>query len=145
MVWDKGGFYMANIKKIVIIAIIVIVLCAGTYGIKYLADVRKYKEIINGISINNVDLSSVNDGSYTGDFDAIFIEAKVNVKVQNHRIVGIKLIKHKNERGKRAEIIPQKVVESQSLNVDTVSGATNSSKVILKAIENALKSGENNL
>ncbi|NOW05431.1 uncharacterized protein with FMN-binding domain [Clostridium beijerinckii] len=31
------------------------------------------------------------------------------------------------------------VVKAQSLQVDTISGATNSSKTILKAIENALK------
>ncbi len=43
-------------------------------------------------------------------------------------------------RGK-AEKIPDKVLEEQSLQVDIVSGATFSSKVILKAVEDALNKG----
>lgn len=38
----------------------------------------------------------------------------------------------------KAKIINNHVVEKQTLDVDLVSGATVSSKVILKAIENAL-------
>jgi len=37
-----------------------------------------------------------------------------------------------------AELITDMVIDSQSLKVDVVSGATYSSKIILKAIENAL-------
>lgn len=42
---------------------------------------------------------------------------------------------------RRAESIPQMVIEAQSLEVNVVSGATYSSKVILKAIENAFIEG----
>lgn len=136
---------MSKSKKIIIAIIGVIVLCGGIYGFKYMSEVRKYKEIIKEISINRVDLSKVNDGYYTGNFDAVFIAAEVNVKVKDNKILDIKLVKHKNERGKRAEVIPEKIVKAQSLQVDTVTGATNSSKVILKAVENALESGENKL
>ena len=57
---------------------------------------------------------------------------------KQEKISNINILEHKNERGTPAEIIPKKVVDAQSLKVDVVSGATNSSKVILKAIENAL-------
>ena len=63
---------------------------------------------------------------------------KRQVEIKDHKYQDIKLLEHKNGRGKPAEIIPSKVVEAQSLNVDTVSGATMSSKVILQAIQNAL-------
>ncbi len=43
-----------------------------------------------------------------------------------------------------AEIITDKVIDTQSLQVDAISGATYSSKTILKAIENALKKGIKN-
>lgn len=129
---------MGNVKKLIIAAVSVTILCGVAYIIKYTSDIKKYKDIVKGISIARVDLSKVKDGTYTGDFDAIVIEAKVNVKVKNHEIVDVELVKHKNERGKGAEVIPQRVVQAQSLQVNTVSGATNSSKVILKAIENAL-------
>lgn len=135
---------MSKVKKLIIAVISVIVLCGGLYGIKYASDLSKYKKIIKEITIDRVDLSKVKDGNYIGKFDAIVIGATVNVKVKNHEIQDIELIKHKNERGKRAEAILEKVVQAQSLQVDTVSGASNSSKVILKAIENALKSGEIN-
>jgi uncharacterized protein with FMN-binding domain len=60
------------------------------------------------------------------------------VTVKNHTIKKIELLKHKNGQGQGAEIIPDKVMEVQSLKVDSVSGATYSSKVILKAIQDAL-------
>jgi uncharacterized protein with FMN-binding domain len=62
------------------------------------------------------------------------------VTINNHKITGIELVKHNHGQGAPAEVITGKVVEAQTLEVDIVSGATYSSKVILKAIENALKS-----
>ena len=47
-------------------------------------------------------------------------------------------MEHRNERGKAAEVIVGNVVATQEINVDAVSGATNSSNVIKKAIENAI-------
>lgn len=134
---------MGNVKKLVIIAVSMVFLCGGAFCIKYISRIYKYKNIIKEISVSKVDLLKVKDGNYSGTFDALEIAAEVNVTVKKHEIVDIKLVKHKNERGKKAEIIPERVVKAQSLQVDTVSGATNSSKVILKAIENALNSGEN--
>jgi uncharacterized protein with FMN-binding domain len=48
-------------------------------------------------------------------------------------------LEHRNGQGEAAEVIPQMVVDAQSLQVDAISGATFSSKVILLAIEDALK------
>lgn len=135
---------MINVKSTMIIAISLVILCVGIYGIKYLIDIKQYKEVIEGIKITNVDLSKIKDGTYTGELYTTIIGAEVNVKVENHKIAEVELVQHKNERGKKAEIIPDRVVQAQSLQVDTVTGATNSSKVILKAIENALESAENN-
>lgn len=111
------------------------------FGVRYYASLQKYKKIIKEISIRKVDLSQVSDGTYSGSFDALLVGAEVSVTVNNHKITDIQLIHHKNERGQKAEVIPNKVLSAQSLQVDTVSGATNSSKVILKAIENALNKG----
>jgi uncharacterized protein with FMN-binding domain len=59
--------------------------------------------------------------------------------MQRGVIQNIDLIKHFNGRGEKAEVIIPKVVEAQSLKVDVVSGATASSKAILKAVETALE------
>lgn len=133
---------MLNIKKIIISIACVTILTVAVFGGKYLISLQKYKRIISGLKINNVNLSNVSDGKYIGSCDAEVISAKVQVTVKNKKITNIVLLKHKNERGKRAEVIVERVKKAQTLSVDTVSGATNSSKVILKAIENALESGE---
>ena len=105
--------------------------------------IAKYKKIISGVEITTPDLAKIQDGTYTGDFDAILVSADVDVMVKDHKITEIRINKHDNGRGKKAEAITDQVIAKQSLAVDTVSGATNSSKVILKAIENALEKGQN--
>jgi len=124
-------------KYIVISAIAIVGVCI-IFGINYIKKISNYKEKVSNIVIEDVNLDSKKDGKYIGEFDADIISAKVEVDIKNKKINSINIIEHKNERGTPAEVIPQKVVDAQSLKVDVVSGATNSSKVILKAIENAL-------
>jgi len=130
------------LKKLVWSAVCILILIGGIIGGRYLISVQEYKTIINKIEIANVDLSKISDGTYTGSCDAIYVGANVTVTVKDNKITDIILLDHKNDRGKPAEVLPKKVIEAQSLQVDTITGATNSSKVILKAIENALMSGE---
>jgi uncharacterized protein with FMN-binding domain len=51
--------------------------------------------------------------------------------------VNIVIWEHRNERGEPAERIANDIIVRQEINVDAVSGATNSSSVIKKAVENA--------
>jgi len=104
---------------------------------------KEYKARVAAIEIENIDLQQVSDGEYTESFDAIFVKATVKVVVKDHRIKSIDLVEHNNGKGGDAEVIPANVVKAQSLQVDTISGATASSKVILEAIELALKKGIN--
>jgi len=60
------------------------------------------------------------------------------VIVTDHKISSILLIQHTNGQGQSAEVLPDKVDASQSLKVETVSGATYSSKTMLIAIKNAV-------
>ena len=71
------------------------------------------------------------------------VSAKVSVTIKDHRIESIELLEHNNGQGAGAEVIPSIVVEKQTMQIDTISGATYSSKVILKAIENALQNSIN--
>ncbi len=80
----------------------------------------------------------VTDGVYVGEYDVDFVYAKVEVTVQNGVITKIDILEHKNGRGKPAEIVADRIIEEQKIDVDAVSGATNSSVVIKKAVENAL-------
>ena len=127
------------IKKIILACIGVGALVGGFLGFQYLDRIQTYKKIVRELKIGKLDLAQVPDGSYVGSCDALVIGAKTEVTVKDHKITGITLLEHKTERGKPAEVIPDRVLEAQSLQVDTVSGATNSSKVILKSIENAVE------
>ena len=77
--------------------------------------------------------------SYTHSHNAEY--AKVEVTVQNGEITDIIILEHRHEHGKAAETVINEIVDEQRIDVDAVSGATNSSIVIKKAVENALKSG----
>lgn len=125
---------------------IITILCLGVFGgavylYSYTSELSSYKSIVASLQIRDVNLREVKDGTYQGSCDASLVAADVNVTVKEHKITDITLLRHKNDKGQKAEVMPQKVVKAQSLKVDTVSGATNSSKVILKAIETALVSG----
>lgn len=115
-----------------------LLLIAVVWGFSYLNRVSSYKNEVNTLAVGDVDFSQVADGVYIGDCDVEFIYAKVQVTVENGKATDIQILEHRNERGAPAETIIDAVLQEQSLSVDTVSGATNSSRVILKAVENAV-------
>ncbi|MDR2068556.1 MAG: FMN-binding protein [Spirochaetaceae bacterium] len=88
------------------------------------------------------ELSDKRDGTYRGEYDLSQTPVKVtlDVRMENARITGIEIVKHLcSPIGKKAEKITAQIIEKQSLQVDAISGATGSSKAILKAVEAALK------
>lgn len=109
-------------------------------GVMSFAD---YQRTIAALAPADIPISRVADGTYEGECDAGYIYAQVRVTVESGEITDIGLLEHRNERGAAAERIPQDVIAAQSLDVDTVSGATNSSRVIKEAIANALEKGIN--
>jgi len=87
------------------------------------------------------DLTLIEDGIYRSFYDLSSTPVKVtlDVTVQNNKITSIKIIDHRRSPiGKKAENIIDQIIELQILDIDAVSGATASSKAILKAVENAL-------
>lgn len=86
----------------------------------------------------NIDASHIPDGSYLGECDVKFIRAKVEVTVTDGLITNILLLEHYNGKGAAAEGIEHTIINEQRIDVDAVSGATNSSIVIKKAVDNAL-------
>lgn len=128
-------------SKRALLVIIAAVLLAGLIlGGKYALDLMYYKETMEDVEIGDVDVSGIKDGTYVGSYDARIISATVSVTVKDGRMTEIRLLDHKYDRGGSAEAIVDDILKEQSLDVDVVSGATNSSKTIMKAVENALKS-----
>ncbi|MDR2478179.1 MAG: FMN-binding protein [Treponema sp.] len=93
---------------------------------------------LKDIVITSPDLSVIPDGTYRGDSKVGPVRVTLDVTVQDRTITGIEIIRHFNGLGKKAEAIVPAIIAAQSLEVDVVSGATGSSKAILKAVENSL-------
>lgn len=96
--------------------------------------VRQAKQV----TISNIDLSEIKDGIYRGEYALSPVKVIAEVIVQDKKIHKINIVEHENGFGGKAEVITERIIENQSLNVDSVAGATVSSKVIVKAVENAL-------
>jgi uncharacterized protein with FMN-binding domain len=88
------------------------------------------------------DLASIADGVYRGNYDlsGTPVEVTLDVIIQDKKVIKVEIVEHfSSPIGKRAERIIDRIIELQSLDVDAISGATASSKTILKAVENALQ------
>lgn len=125
-----------RIKVLVIILCTVILLVVGG-SIAYKQAEKKLLNLVN-IPVNQTFPSSLADGIYEGSYSTFPIKVRVQVQVADQRVQEIVLLEHRNGQGLAASAIPNMVVAKQSLAVDTVSGATYSSIVILKAVEQAL-------
>ena len=127
-------------KKTVLFVIMFLLLVGFVLGIRYLKSVADYRQAVRETTFEDINISDIPDGVYVGEYDVDFIYAKVEVTVQNGEITNINILEYRHERGKTAEVITDSIVDEQKIDVDAISGATNSSTVIKKAVENALKS-----
>ncbi|MCI8877308.1 MAG: FMN-binding protein [Lachnospiraceae bacterium] len=134
---------MKIFKKKILLSLILLLFLGGlVLGILYLKDVADYKQAVEEITFEEINISDVSDGVYIGEYDVNFIYAKVEVTVENGEIKSVNILEHRQERGKAAESVTDKIVDEQKIDVDAIAGATNSSTVIKKAVENALKNGQ---
>ena len=88
-----------------------------------------------------VDIKDVKDGVYFAKEETPLVSAEVNVTVKDKRIVDIALLRHENGMGEKAEEMIPEMIKNNTSEVDIVSGATLSSKVIRAAVRNALFQG----
>lgn len=104
----------------------------------YYIDFAQYSQKIASIQLHGIENLCLEDGTYTGAYDAGYIYAQVSVTVTNGSVSDIQILEHRHQRGLAAEQIVNDIIASQQTGIDAVSGATNSSLVIQKAVENAL-------
>jgi len=95
------------------------------------------------MDVNDLDLLKMLDGKYIGEHETLLVSVCVEVMIEQNQIVGINILEHHCGKGQPAEAIIDDVIKQQSLDVDVVCGATVSSKVILRAVEDAIMSGYN--
>lgn len=101
-------------------------------------------------SENSFDGAVLKDGVYTGEATGYRPGLQVSVEVKNGAVTSIQVTDH-NEVNARfysvpVQVVPQEIEESQSLDVELISGATFTSVGIINAVKdalsNALVSGE---
>ena len=85
------------------------------------------------------------DGVYTGVGEGYGGDIAATMVLQDKTIKAILLTDHKNEDDryfKQAKKVVDTIINKQSLSVDTVSGATYSSKGIIEAVSNAMEAAK---
>jgi len=95
--------------------------------------------------INKLEQKKYNDGTYTAVGQGKNPDLKVAVTVKDDKITNIEIMSNNETKGKEAlNTVPKEIIEKQSIDVDTVSGATITSKGIKEAVNKALSQAEIN-
>ncbi|KWX78166.1 FMN-binding protein [Paenibacillus riograndensis] len=141
-----------KIKKWIVICIILGVIALVILGgILFSAPGRRE---VGRLTFEDVDFKKLRNGIYVGQFTGTkdhFRDTKVQVTIRGGQISDIQILKGAiDKQGKPLELkrgqsiadLFGHVIQSQSLQVDVISGATLTSKAHLKALENALKQAQ---
>lgn len=121
-------------------------------GYNSVLDVRAKEDEIDRLSAQvagngqsdsgNGGSTNYKDGTYTGEADGFGGTIQVEVKIEKSKIAEINVISAEKEDGAylsmAKDIIP-KIIDAQSADIDTISGATFSSTGIKNASEQALE------
>ena len=86
------------------------------------------------------------DGVYKGTGTGYAGDITVSVQIKDKQIVSIDILSSSDDEAffSRAKAVIDKIIEGQTLDVDTVSGATFSSRGIISAVKNALTGERDN-
>ena len=125
-----------------IIALVVMAALAAAGGAGWSRLMKEHREA-RSLPLNAVDFGKLNDGTYHGAYEGGMYKWRANecqVTVSSGKVTDIQLVASKDPAAKNTqhEMLYERVIQAQSLQVDTISSATLTSKAYLKAVENAL-------
>jgi len=123
-----------RIWLIILTVIAVLVVIGSAAGGLY---VWRFTSAVKNIDINDVDISTLPDGTYRGAYKTFHVTAEVAVTVQDGEVTKI-VVAGDKDHGEEISELMNRVIEEQSVTVDLVSGPSASQKVALKAVEVAL-------
>ena len=124
---------------IAIISVIAVVGLAGGGALLFTEGERREAK---NVPIKAINFQQLRNGTFIGDYAGgkyKWRANKIQVTIEDHKLTGIKVLDHAKtqENVSKTELF-NRVMQSQSLQVDAISGATLTSKGYLKAIELAL-------
>ncbi len=135
----KGRGFLKGCLVTLLIFLVLLVI-GGGIGWSFVA--KEHREAAS-LPLDAVDFDKLNDGTYHGVYAGGMYKWRYNecdVTVTGGRVSDIQLT-HSADPGAEntnAEMLYERVIQAQSLQVDTISGATLTSKGYLQAVENAL-------
>ena len=89
-----------------------------------------------------IDITALPDGTYRGSGKGYAGKIRVEVTLKGGKIKAIEIIKHEEKDTYLAEavaLVKPQIIDGQTLEVDTETGATDSAAGIVSAVESALK------
>ena len=106
-------------------------------------EAKEKKEEKKTVAKGSFDLE---DGVYKGTGTGYAGDITVSVQIKDKQIVSIDILSSSDDEAffSRAKAVIDKIIEGQTLDVDTVSGATFSSSGIISAVKNALTGEKDN-
>jgi uncharacterized protein with FMN-binding domain len=129
---------------LIALMIILVILVVG-FGIGWSFLSKEHREAAS-LPLNAVDFSRLVDGVYVGEYEGGMYKWRANsvqVTVSSGEVTKIEPISGVVDQGNGStQMLYDRVIKSQSLQVDTISGATLTSKAYLQAVENALIQAE---
>lgn len=125
-----------NIKqKTVIMILLPIIVITSVFATVHFMALSK----IRNTPIKNVNLTKISDKTYKGKAKAGNYTYIVEVKIKNHKIINIEgSCNRKSPYVTYAKGVFTKIIKQQKIDVDSVTGATTTSKAFMEAVENAL-------
>ena len=131
-----------RLKGCMIVLAILLVILAGGGGIGWVFLSREHREA-RSLPLNRANFSRLVDGTYHGLYEGGMYKWRRNecdVTVTNGKVTDIELTASADpgKENAKAEMLYERVIAAQSLQVDTISGATLTGKAYLQCVENAL-------
>ncbi len=147
----RGWIYYHRVLTVCFLLVLVIHIAdVGIQGPKLLFGAQE-TNVVKPAIISEETLSTFNkqfagaelkDGVYEGEANGFRPGLTVSVTVKGNKITSIEITNHNEVNSryyqKAMDAVPQEIIESQSLEVDAISGATFTSTGIVNAVNDAL-------
>lgn len=127
-------------RYVVLIVLLLMVLAVAIAANVFMKKTEAGLAQLSRMTLEDPDLASLADGVYEGSHEVFPVKVVVSVTLADHGISDVRIVEHRQGKGREAERLVPLIVEHQSVELDVISGATYSSKVLLKAVELALTS-----
>ncbi len=130
---------MKKVGKILLVIGCILGIAVCGLGLVIKKQVSRMYEQLDAAAVIAPD--HVADGTYEGTAETPLVKVTVAVTVENHTLKDIQLLRHENGKGAPAEAMLPEMLSKNTSEVDTVSGATMSSKAIRAVVRDALAKG----